>query len=405
MKKVYPSIIILLIFTHIILGISSIVAHSSVRSYSEFIKPSEVKIISNPKTPVPEPGKRRRLVFSEELTIGTGDDINSIFGNTIFFNVDEEGNIYVSDWDAKEIKKFNSNGKYLLSIGRMGQGPGEFQNLSIPRFDKNKNIYVTDIATRKISYFDKEGNFLNSIKIPSNFDNLYVNSKGKIIAYLQKRMHEEGLLKWGTTYGLYDNQFKIIKKFFTEELVARPPTGNNSRADFVSDILTQAAYRPQVKYALADDDFIYFGFSDKYEIKIYSPEGTLVKKIIRKYKPRKVTQKDIDYFIENIAEEDIRTFPRQLKKEIIRLIKYPKYKPPYQDFVIMENGWLFVIVELREGEYTICDLFDEEGTYIGHFKADISPDLLLFKNKKAYAMASVDDYKCVKRYSFKIQEY
>ncbi len=71
----------------------------------------------------------------------------------------------------------------------------------------------------------------------------------------------------------------------------------------------------------------------------------------------------------------------------------------------MENGWLAVIVEFIEGEYTLFDLFNEEGTYIGNFKANIPHDGLFFNNGKAYAVATENDYKFVKRYNFEIQEF
>jgi hypothetical protein len=76
----------------------------------------------------------------------------------------------------------------------------------------------------------------------------------------------------------------------------------------------------------------------------------------------------------------------------------------------MENGWLAVIVDSLEGEYTLFDIFDQEGRYIANFKTTIPAEgmfseILFFKNGKAYAVVTKDDYKFVKRYRFEIQEY
>lgn len=95
--------------------------------------------------------------------------------------------------------------------------------------------------------------------------------------------------------------------------------------------------------------------------------------------------------------------PEELRKHSIRLIRYPKNKPAYESFALMENGWLAVIVESIENEYTLFDIFDQEGKYIARFKAKIYAEGLFFKNGKAYAVASEDGYKFVKRYDFKIQ--
>ena len=100
---------------------------------------------------------------------------------------------------------------------------------------------------------------------------------------------------------------------------------------------------------------------------------------------------------------------------LIKLIKYPKYKPAYQSFTLigsgmnqsfslMENGWLALIADLIKDEYTLFDLFDEEGRYIAQFKTTIPGEGLFFKNGKAYAIATDEGYKFVKRFTIKFQE-
>ena len=103
-------------------------------------------------------------------------------------------------------------------------------------------------------------------------------------------------------------------------------------------------------------------------------------------------------------------FTENLKKKVFQKIKFPKYKPAYQGFTLMENGWLAVIVDSVKDEYTLFDIFDQEGRYIAHFKTPVPDEglymaRLFFKNGKAYAVATEDDYMFVKRYSFEIQEY
>jgi hypothetical protein len=39
---------------------------------------------------------------------------------------DDKGCVYVCDYKANNIKKFDSSGKFVKTIGRQGQGPGEF---------------------------------------------------------------------------------------------------------------------------------------------------------------------------------------------------------------------------------------------------------------------------------------
>ena len=107
------------------------------------------------------------MVFKEELTIGNREgDENTAFGQRVFFNVDQAGNIYIVDWDRKRIQKFDSTGRFLLTIGRQGQGPGEFRNVWRPEFEPDGSFYVVDIGSRRISFFSPEGKYLRQIAFP-----------------------------------------------------------------------------------------------------------------------------------------------------------------------------------------------------------------------------------------------
>lgn len=371
-------------------------------------KSDDVVVISNPKNPAPKDGLKRKIAFKEELSIGvvSGDE-NYMFGVGVFFNTDEEGNFYVTNWDRRRIQKYDTEGKYLLTIGRQGQGPGEFQNPTIPRFDKDGHIYVSDITSRRISFFDTEGKYLRQISMPLVYANIYMNSGGYFIAKRSKRSAYEGKQIWRSIYGLFDEKFNLVSEFHTGIYLPKRLEGSNltSRAKFTAKIINTSVFQARPIYCVADNDYIYFGYPKDYKIDIYSPEGANLKTIKREYDPIKVGEKDKEYFESTTVEYFKRGRGEAFKKEVIKFIEYPKYKPAYNSFTLMENGWLAVIVEFIEGEYTLFDLFNEKGTYIGNFKANIPHDGLFFKNGKAYAVATENDYKFVKRYNFEIQEY
>jgi hypothetical protein len=367
----------------------------------------EIEVVSNPK--VPE--FKMRLVFKEELSIGEieGDE-NYMFGGRIYFNTDEDGNFYVNDWDRKRIQKYDFQGKYLLTIGRKGQGPGEFQNAWVPRFDGDNNIYVTDIAVRRISFFDKGGKFLKLIKIPIDLSNVYINSKGQFIATQSMLLEEPSGDKVISNIGLFNDKFDLIAEIHRQPEEFKAPSGRDekSMAEFYANLLSDMAFKPSVSYLLDKKDFIYFGNPVTYKIHLYSPRGKLTRIIQREYDPIKITKKDKENFIESQESEFFRFLPPRadaIKKTAIELVKYPKYKPAYQGYTLMENGWLAVIVDSIENEYSLIDIFDKEGKYVAQFKAKIPAENFFFRNGKAYALATENDYKFVKRYNFELQEY
>lgn len=373
---------------------------------SEILKAKEV--ISNPKYPNPKDGHKKKIVFKEELSIGVVEgDENYMFDDFVFFNTDEQGNFYVIDFDRRRIQKYTPEGKYILSIGRQGQGPGELQAISIPRFDKNGHLYITDYGNLRISFFDTDGNYLKQLRIPGVLENLYMNSRGYFISSFSSDLDTEEGYGYKIVFGLFDNQFNVVQEFYSRinEFEISGGRDLTSRAKFTASILNQIVFQPRPVYTVAYNDYIYFGYPEDYTIDIYSPDGIPLRTIKREYVPIKVGEKDKEYFVENIAKPFIRIDSKGYKKEVVKFIEYPKYKPAYYNFTLMENGWLAVVVEFIKGEYTLFDLFDEEGIYIGNFKANIAPDFLFFKNGKAYAVATENDYKFVKRYSFEIQEY
>jgi hypothetical protein len=375
---------------------------------------SDVIVVSNPKDPIYKNGLKMRIVFKEDLSIGEieGDE-NYMFGGNIVFNTDEDGNFYVSDFDNHRIQKYDPKGKYLLTIGQEGQGPGEFRNLTVARFDKDKNLYVTDGSNRRISFFNRKGEFLLQIPIIERYDNLYINSKGFYVANNWILTQEGGASRQTSLYGLFDDKFNQVAELFKDEFKSSLPSGfdESSIVNFLANLLSMTAFKPQVRYTLSSGDYIYLGYPEKYEINIYSPEGKPVKKITRNFEPIPIKEKDKENFV-NIAIDGFsaQIFTQEIKKKAFQKIKYPKDKPAYHSFVLMENGWLAVIVESVEDEYTLFDIFDQEGKYIANFKTPIPAEGMLsefffFKNNHAYAVVTENDFKFVKRYKFEIQEY
>jgi len=408
MKNKINSFLFLFIATFLLIKYSSKYTHAE--GTDRIHRSDDVVVVSNPKTPE----SKMRIVFTEELSIGEAEgDANYMFGNSVGFNTDDEGNFYVADYDNHRILKYDTEGKHLLTFGREGQGPGEFRVLSLPRFDKENNLYITDSLNQRISFFDKDGNYLRQMRTQGRYLNLFINSTGFFITNKSDANMEGNVQKLTSTYGLFDDEFNLLAELYKDEFELTMPAGRDESAiaDYFAKAWSRMAFRPAVRLILADNDFIYLGYPDKYEINVYSPEGTLLKKITRDYDPIPVSDKDKDDFIERMRESLSRTpmFTDDLIKKAFQKTKFPKYKPAYQSFTLMENGWLVVIVDSVEDEYTFLDIFNQDGKYIGNFRAPVPAEgtfslLLFFKNGKAYCVANEDDYKFVKRYSIEIQE-
>lgn len=129
-----------------------------------------IQIISNPNEPV-----FGEIIFDleEDLRIGKESNENYLFNKIQDVQVDLSGNIYVSDMNNFRIQKFDKNGKYLQTIGRWGQGPGEFEQPTIIRIDNmSGNFFVKDYVYF-IEQFKGNGDFIRSLKFPHPIHNFF----------------------------------------------------------------------------------------------------------------------------------------------------------------------------------------------------------------------------------------
>jgi sugar lactone lactonase YvrE len=110
-------------------------------------------------------GKSPKVSLELVRKIGDIDteDENVAFNYPTDITVDKEGNIYVLDSGNTRIQKFGPDGKYLATIGRKGQGPGEFISPSSLDFDKDGNLVVTDTAQSRLHVIIGGGQDVKSI--------------------------------------------------------------------------------------------------------------------------------------------------------------------------------------------------------------------------------------------------
>ncbi|MDE1867715.1 MAG: hypothetical protein KGI08_08430, partial [Thaumarchaeota archaeon] len=88
----------------------------------------------------------------------------SNFGATSFnaptgIAIDSDNDVYVVDSGNSQVKKFDSEGKLLLSWGTVGSENGQFIHPN-GIFVGKKYVYVADTGNARIQMFDKEGNFI-----------------------------------------------------------------------------------------------------------------------------------------------------------------------------------------------------------------------------------------------------
>ena len=93
------------------------------------------------------------------------EDENLAFKSPYDMCMDKEGNLYILDSRNACIIKLDSKGNYLKTIGRKGQGPGEFQGPFTLDIDADGYLYVSDVTNKRIHILNRKGKEQKTIKI------------------------------------------------------------------------------------------------------------------------------------------------------------------------------------------------------------------------------------------------
>lgn len=351
-----------------------------------------IPVASNPSHPVPVQDGPQDISFKQEFCLGAVEgDSRYVFGPVIRFAVDDEGCIYVLDWRAKEVRKFDAKGRYLLSFGREGQGPGEFSSPEEIRFLASGQILVFEGESQRFSRFTKSGQLVTSGRFQNLMYSPYFGlSNGSIIATHVLRDSDKTLL----TTGLYDDKGELMASLSQTESQPELPWPDrddlDGRARRLAETFSRAAFRRTVVMALNEREEILFAVTDKYEIKIFTPQAKL-KKIIRTELPfLPVRKEDRELFLEVILPKELSTWQRlgrPFQDKIKGLIRFPEKKPAFLSVIPMDDDFLMIVRDCPALGSALIDLFDSSGRFIIEKRLDFGISQGICKGGKLYTLS------------------
>lgn len=373
MKKILPVMLIglsiLLIFT--------LIEGQKVRTVDG------VTIVSNGKKPVKVKGQPASFSLQEELVIGQADDPEKSFSEVTALAVDDRGMVFALDFKDQKVKVFDSTGRYIHSIGKPGQGPGELGMATGLLFNADGMLLVEDATNRRLAVFKPTGEFVKNISFSERLGlvNMVMDNQGNILG--RELGVEQDKAKMFYEIKKYDTELKPL--FVLDRIEFPLPIPGSGNKFNIFEMISIYQFGPEGR--------IYYGRNQTYEIKIHSPEGKPLRTISRDYDRIKLTQKDIDEIMEKVpaAASGI---------NLKGMYSFPEFFPPFQNFILDEQGRIYVRTYEKgknKGEYWI-DVFDPEGRFIAQFIS--KADLRLIRDGKAYAIEDSDEgYQVIKRYS------
>ena len=100
-----------------------------------------------------------------EVRIGSVDDPEYALTYVSSLGVDDEGSIYTLHPQEQVVRRFDTAGTLLGTIGGRGDGPGELQNAYTMGF-LDDTLWILDFNGYEFSFFRPDGDFIRSFGVP-----------------------------------------------------------------------------------------------------------------------------------------------------------------------------------------------------------------------------------------------
>jgi hypothetical protein len=315
--------------------------------------------------PLAELYKTGKARFVQELVLDDGSMPKNLFFELPTSVVDDQdGNIYVLDSDASNIKKFDSRGRFIKTIGREGQGPGEFSSPYYLTYAKDR-LVVWDLMNRRLCALTPEGKFIKSSHIPydqGSVRKLRSLPTGEILVEKEKSFRRETDKPQVCTIDLYSRDLEYVKTIYERSLWRKKYV--RTREFGISTLYFP--YSPDVCWDVSPEEKIIIGFSDKYELEVYDRDGKKLQTFSHAYEPVRVTEKDRKEYFDSIefyrAGAKLKEIPEYITKET----QFPKNMPAFENILIDSEGNVLVVLnrENEDEKEKMFDVFDQDGKFL-----------------------------------------
>jgi hypothetical protein len=292
------------------------------------------------------------------------------------------GNIYVLDSRAPKLIKFDSHGNVLFSIGRKGQGPGEFMVPMMMELGKQNSILVYDLGNRRLTYFSAETGVLLEEKSTARLGRLFRvddDSQGNFYGY--QILYEPGkkvliISKFSPSLEPVKDIFRLEDKILENEV--KP-------------------YAPNLQFRILSDDGLLLAGDSEYKFYWHDPNGGLVRTALTDYRPVTFTATDKERYLKALAADGA----PPPKDEIF---VFPDKYPPIEHMITDERDNIFIRTydtDKEGGHY--YEAFSKDGKPLGRFPLGFNVSCIL--GNKMYSFERDDNgFDRICRYSYRIMK-
>lgn len=273
--------------------------------------------------------------------------------------LDDAGNLYVADQQPAVIKMFAPDGRFVRTMGREGQGPGEFVTAFISA--RGGRLAVQDPRNSRLSLFDTAGTFIRSwssgccIWAPIQFDRqhrVYVPAmSGPDVEASYRYVRYD-------TIGTAIDTVSVPKGEEPRMWTVRSGSGGNRL-----QMMTPVPFTPQMRHAVAPDGSIVFGWTGEYRLVRTDGHDTLGV-MSRDWTPDPLSEERRQRHVDGMVERMGPGMDEVVLRNSFPVGEIPSTLPAFAELNIDGGGniWLTTDADSASARF---DVFSPEGAWLG----------------------------------------
>lgn len=304
-----------------------------------------VRTIRNPETPrygtfVPD--------LAEDLAIGDEKDDRYFLPGWVSIDIDQAGTIYACDSGNRRVQVYDKSGSYVRTLGRQGQGPGEYSYPSEVYLDQAGDAYIR--ASRALVVFDREGVFKKNVPFNTFLSTMTLGPGGTIIGTTQPDLRAEG--------GPRNTLVQLGPDREPQRTLAVFPAYGVSPGQMLFHW-----YSGEIAFCDRLEDSLYYAFSLDYLIHVVDGEGRELFAFSKAEKSQGIGGEEADLTRKDgiwawFGQGDPKAAPLDL----------PGHRPFFKKFLSDDLGRLYVIrfrpITEKAETTSEVDVFSKDGLYL-----------------------------------------
>jgi hypothetical protein len=181
-------------------------------------------------------------------------DEQKFFSHPRTIAIDAKNSVYICDQHNHNIKVYDSNGKYMRTIGRKGRGPGDLYAPGTIDFSPTGDLWVGERGGRRVQCFNKTGKSKTIFRHKGVLSWIGVTAKNEVAVFSHQKTFESR-----TLLSFYNSKGKLLREIGVYHDKSKTWAGSE-----------------RIAFSKDDADFFYAANTRTPVIRKYSKEGRLL---------------------------------------------------------------------------------------------------------------------------------